>query len=484
MGKSAKFELKDAFEANSTSSNLVPGTEKNVKSASSEAFLVSDNKNGVKNGVSFKNYRALLMSKRELKLFKDPQIIRCKNGDWYVEYYFRHPDDLTKWVPFKERCGLNYIKDLAEKEKEAETLRMDAYQWLMLGNSPFDEDAKNKKKIITTRFENQLAEKIQDVEKINQQFAVWSIDKSIDNYLKYIEANLRNEDKKDGFSQRTYETYKNYLTGFKTWCIENDLLTKDAWIFNEFELEQFLNDRADLKEWSGRTYNNYLEFFGGFFSKCSTLENRLRVKAGELKINYQLSIECIELKKVTMQRNKPFTAKQIEKIKHALKETGFNDLSDYCEWISLTMMRPDEIRHLKVGNIDHVSRQISIVGKTGARIIPISDQALSLIKSRGIINNNERCYVFGYAGKLDKRRMSVDYFLEQFAVIRKKADIGPEFGPYNFKHTAVQAMSRAGFTDQQIMAVTGHKTLEAFRAYMAYFHIDHSHVMKGSTIDF
>ncbi|MDB4903094.1 MAG: Site-specific recombinase XerD [Mucilaginibacter sp.] len=98
------------------------------------------------------------------------------------------------------------------------------------------------------------------IEKSKKTKEEWSIKFAIDKYLTYIEDNTRKEESLDGYSPRTAGTYKNHITHFNNWCIENDLINKHAWFFNEFELEQFLNDRADIQEWSGRTYNNYLEF--------------------------------------------------------------------------------------------------------------------------------------------------------------------------------------------------------------------------------
>jgi len=311
MPKSAKTAINDIELTSSTSSNLVPGTFKNAKITPISTFLNPVQKNGVENGVTFKKFRSLCMAARKLKLYKDPKIVRCKNGDWYVSYYFRNPENPSKWLPeFKERCKLNYIKDIEQKEAEFEALRLDIFSWLRSGNSPLDKDALIREQV------EAMEARIQDAQKLKVK---WSIASAINKFTGYLEDNARTTEKLDGFSERTVETYKNYLAGFKAWCIENDMMSKEAWLFNEFELEQFLNDRADLKEWSGRTYNNYLEFFGGFFSKCGSMENRDLAKVGELKIAYQLSIEDIERKKVIMQRNKPFTAQMSIKLKKAIR---------------------------------------------------------------------------------------------------------------------------------------------------------------------
>ncbi len=418
------------------------------------------------------------MAARKLKLFKEPKTIRCKNGDWYVAYYYRDPENPTKWLgEYRERDQLNYIKDPVEKEKAFEELRLDVKAWLSSGNSPFDVEVEGLAQLeaMEALIEKESAQL--------QTFPEWTMSSAKEEYFDYLDSNAWNEKTKDGFSPDTIRTYKKYIKALANWCVENELYDKPIWKFNEFELEEFLNERGEEQDWSGRTYNNYLNFYGGYFDKISLLENRERLRAGELKLTYQLSTDGIVRKKVTMQRNRPFTEKQKQDIKEALAKPGRKNLSDYCELIYLSFMRPKEIRHLKIRQIETSVRQIRLLGKTGDRLVPLSDQAMALLNKR-IRQIGPENFLFGYAGNVDERRMSVAYLLEQFDEVRKEKGIPDYLGPYNFKHTGVRDMLTAGFTEEECMMQTGHKTLEAFRAYTADFYIDHSHKVKGSTINF
>jgi integrase len=478
MKKNAIFAAEKSFDVTAESSSLSSGTLKTAKIAPFGAILGSPEKNGVKNGllpkISFKNFRALCMANRKLKLFKEPKIIRCKNGDWYIAYYYRDPENPAKWVgEYRERAQLNYIKDPAEKEKAFEELRQDVRAWLSAGNSPFD--AEEQVRIQVEAMEARIG-------KEQNALRPWTMAGCRQSYFDYLDANAWKEETKEGFSHDTVRTYKIYVNALVNWCNENDLGDKPVWKFNEFDLEAFLGELADERDWGGRTYNNYLDYYGNFFNKVSLLENRERLKQGYEKFFYQLSTDGIDRRKVTMQRNKPFTEEQKRRIKEALKKPGRENLRDYCEFIYLGFMRPKEIRALKTEKIETHVRQIRLVGKTGDRLVPMSDQLLALVNKR--IDHKGAAYLFGYSGAVDERRMSVAYFLEQFDEVRKEANIPPELGPYNFKHTGVRDMLLAGFSEEETMTQTGHKTKEAFRAYIAGFNIDHSHPMKGSTIEF
>ncbi|MDB5155905.1 MAG: Site-specific recombinase XerD, partial [Mucilaginibacter sp.] len=192
----------------------------------------------------------------------------------------------------------------------------------------------------------------------------------------------------------------------------------------------------------------------------------------------------LKSKKTTPQRNKAFTPVLYEKIKKELSRTGYENLRDYCEWITLSSMRPAEIRELKIVDIDEINRQIRIKGKTGDRLVPISDQLLNLIHRRNLAGKDVNSYVFGYMGNVDLRRMSVAYFLEQFAVIKRLLNLDWRYGPYSFKPTGIIMMIKAGIPDKDIMDLTGHKTESAFAAYKRDLVLENSSIMKGKTIDF
>jgi len=88
--------------------------------------------------MKFKEYRALAQAARATGQFKEPKIVRCKDGDWFIGYSCQDPKNPGKWRQYKERAGLNYIKDIQEKERAYELLRVDVLNWLLAGNRPFD----------------------------------------------------------------------------------------------------------------------------------------------------------------------------------------------------------------------------------------------------------------------------------------------------------------------------------------------------------
>lgn len=462
MDKKPIFEASQLIDDTEKSSSLSSGTKKKHILASSGAILLYSQKNGQESGQTFNQSIKLCMAKRK-PIYKLPKVVKCKSGPWYVRYFFRHPVS-TDWVAHKYRGGINYIKDLEEREQEANAACRIIEGLLVSGKSPYDGDYLGKKLISETVH----AERHRKANKKQ-----WTLADAIMHFRAYIEV--------QGYSPSTVNAYKKYVKAFEAWLIANNYLDYVAAEFTEIKVSAFLDDYYHANEWSTRTYNNYLEFMITFFAGIQVLERR---KTENRQLRYDFIASDLKTKITTPQRNKAFTPLMLKELKKELADHGEADLKDYLEWIFLSLMRPAEIRELRIADIDEASRQIRINGKTGDRIIPVSDQLLRLINRRELLTKTLTSYAFGYAGKADERRMSVEYFLGKFSPVRIKLGLDENFGPYSMKPTGVIAMINAGFTDDEIRGLTGHKTVEAFRAYKRDLVIENSHVMKGSVIEF
>jgi hypothetical protein len=57
--------------------------------------------------------------------FKNLRFVRAKDGDWRVVYEYQVPGRTGKFKKFYVRDGINYIRDLDQKELAAQQLRND-----------------------------------------------------------------------------------------------------------------------------------------------------------------------------------------------------------------------------------------------------------------------------------------------------------------------------------------------------------------------
>ncbi|QTE37459.1 tyrosine-type recombinase/integrase [Mucilaginibacter gossypii] len=389
--------------------------------------------------------------------YKLPTICRCKSGEWYLQYAYEYPEQPGRYKTFKVKDGINRIHDPKLKEMAARELQADITYWLeVLNYNPFEE----KKDII-----KQAMAEI----KAKSTPPHWTLSEAIDRF----KANVV----KKNLSKRTKETYDNYLSNLIAFLNEFPDHDVPANSFTEFDLISFLDVESDELDWSPRTYNNYIGFYQTFFNTVNKLE-----KAITRNIKYEFSLTGDEYKTSNSQKNKAYSGE----LKTIIKEELVNNqnLSDYIEWIYLSLMRPAEIRALRFIDIDKSKRQIRIIGKTGDRIIPISDQLLNLIKKRQHRAHTINDFVFGMAGEVSAIQIGRDYFPEKYAVIKKQLGLDHNYTLYAWKHTGVIDMIYAGFSDRDIMILSGHKTETAFAAYKRDLIINENNVMKGATINF
>ena len=396
---------------------------------------------------------------RVFRPYKLPAICRCKSGEWYIQYYYEYPDKPGKFKAFKVKDGINRIHDPKLKEAAAQQLRDDIIYWLeVLDYNPFEQ----KKDIIKQAFA--------EIEKKSAP-RNWSLTDAIAEFRKFI--------KKQNYAARTIQTYDNYLYNIEDYLKEYPEKNMEASQFSEVDLITFLDTESDELMWSARTYNNYLEFYRTFFNRCQKLE-----KQRNRKITYEFDLGGIDLKITMPQKNKAYTPVIVQPIKEELARPGNENLRDYIEWIYLSLMRPAEIRALRIKDIDADNRQIRIIGKTGDRLIPISDQLLKLIKKRNLMKHSFNGYVFGMGGSVSDISMNKDYFPKKYVEIKNQLGLDKNYTLYAWKHTSVINMIYAGFSDEEIMVLSGHKTKDAFNAYKRDLVIEKSHAMKGETIDF
>lgn len=74
-------------------------------------------------------------------------------------------------------------------------------------------------------------------------------------------------------------------------------------------------------------------------------------------------------------------------------------------------------------------------------------------------------------------------FTNGYKLIKDKLGLDNKYTLYGWKHTRVVNLLMAGFTDNEVMSLTGHSDHKSFMAYKRELMVDTS-AMKGKTIEF
>ena len=202
------------------------------------------------------------------------------------------------------------------------------------------------------------------------------------------------------------------------------------------------------------------------------------------KVKYSIDLSDLELKKDRTEQNRYHSPLVAERIKKELVKDP--NLYAYVKWIFYSCMRPREVRLLQINHIDIEARQVKAIAptaKTGDRFIPICDELKELIISMGLLKLPLNYYVFGRDGQPAAEMIRMDYLSKRYKLIKKKLELDDKYTLYGWKYTRVVNLLMAGFSDNEVMSLTGHRDYKSFMTYKRELIVDTS-AMKGKTIAF
>ncbi len=393
----------------------------------------------------------------------EPKIVRAKRG-WFIALKYEYPDQVGKYKRFEISAGVNFIKNLQEREKEIQKLLVEVRRALQAGFDPFHTNLEKE-------FVESISEKIETIKKAEEASHGWTVTEGIKQFQEYCQ--------KKNLSYNTTRTYDSFINNLVIWLEETEQTEAIASTFDEERIFEFLDQQFDEEGWSPRTYNNHLRFFSTLFSRMEKLE-----KKQNKEIRYIIDLDDVELKKDRAEKNRYYAPLVAAKVKKELSNSP--ELYNYVKWIFYSCMRPREIRLLQINHIDIHARQIKAIAptaKTGDRFVPICDELMNLIKSMQLMKFPLSYYVFGKDGKPSKERIGRDLFTTSYKAIKDKLGLDNKYTLYGWKHTRVVNLLMAGFTDNEVMSLTGHSDYKSFMAYKRELMVDTS-AMKGKTIEF
>ena len=122
-------------------------------------------------------------------------------------------------------------------------------------------------------------------------------------------------------------------------------------------------------------------------------------------------------------------------------------------------LRPGEVRTLKWADVNRARREMTVVGKTGARKIRVTDAALEILDATPVVGGCE--YVF--AGRCHGQPLVGIH--KVLRTVQKRAGI-ETFRPYDLRHTAATGALATGADVRAVMAMLGHADLKTTSGYL------------------
>lgn len=370
---------------------------------------------------------------------------------WYVYFYFVNPAT-SKKKQFRYKFGINKLKTVKERKELGKAAVKSFSGLLEKGWSPFENND------ITFNISGSI-----------------TIEKALKDAL---------EQKKSEWKQSTAVDMENRINTFLEWLRKNELLTVFAQDINRKHIVAFLNDIS--KKASNRSVNNYKGAISSLFTKM--------VEDGVLLHNVVLSIKK---RKTIPKRHKPFSTKELKKVKSYLLEND-SQLYYFMCFVGYAFLRNREVCKLKVKDVDLQSSMIYVETKSsnldGLRII---DTLKPIVEKMKLKHAKREHYIFTPEGSPGNWNISlndkVGYFGSRFLKVKEKLKLDSEHTIYSMRHTmAVNIYNNfiaQGYNEREtilkMLPITRHSSEQSLRNYLrnvnAYIPKDYS---SNISIDF
>ena len=267
--------------------------------------------------------------------------------------------------------------------------------------------------------------------------------------------------------EATIRSYKSFIKVFVEWVenlkpgIYSSMITH-AMVVRFMDYVFFERKAPNGEDISAYTYNSYIRhgsaFFNWMIEKCYCKENHF---------------SKIKRKKTQDKRRILIPEDYREKIDNYLKEKNPGFLL-VLKLIYAGLIRPKELRMLKVGDLSFADKQIRIrkeVAKNGhERVVPVSDEILISFLDLGVPKAANSDYLFG-PGYLPSPTMIAEARMTKtWTSLREKLNLPQEMQMYSFRDTGMTEMIKNGIDPLSVKQLADHHSLDMTAIYTK--HVD------------
>lgn len=349
-----------------------------------------------------------------------PKLCKAQKG-WYIHYRFNGKQKRIK-------SGLNYYKDLKEREDLAKLMIAELTKRLKNGYNPFNEQLVVKSKV---------------------------------NFIDALDFAL--DKRKQTLAKKTYLGYRSTV---KIICDTIKLLSLDYLFVDEVKrvhIKTIIEKSKELRQWSDKAYNKNLNYLSAVMSELIQWDIIEHNPVNHIKRLYEEESNY----------NRPATSEEQKIITDYLKSNHIN-FFNYVSFIYHCGIRPNEVRQIKLSMIDLNNRTItltsSITKTKKERVIPINIHLFNELIKLDIHKYPKDYYLFGSnrVSKLDNIYKRKSYIIGRSVLKRGSATklwkklikdgLGINVNLYSEKHKGANDKILAGIDLDALRELYGHKS--------------------------
>ncbi len=270
----------------------------------------------------------------------------------------------------------------------------------------------------------------------------------------------------------THRKYVSLISNMQRWLksIGNPKLPVGA--FTTEHTSTFLTWLKHNQQLSNSTYNACIVLFRSFFCEM--------VKAEIIKKNPFLDFRTLPKNSVPSLYFSNFQALQL---KNEISQKD-KTLWLFVQIIYYCFIRPNEIRNMKIADINLCDQRIQILGTVSknnkTQYVSIPSQLLASLKSLILQHLPKDWYLFGKDGTPGPYMIGENTMKTRHQKILKGLGYDTRHKLYSWKHTGAIACARAGMSLKDLQMQLRHHSLDQVNTYLSDMHVYESDFIKNS----
>ena len=264
------------------------------------------------------------------------------------------------------------------------------------------------------------------------------------------------EEKEKELRPETLRSYRNFCSVFLKWFNANFKGKYSGEISHQI-ITRFMDYIYNERNVSAVSYNNYMKqgriMFGWFVEKCYCKSN---------------PFQHIKAKKKPPKKRTIVDPDSREKVSEYLTKHDPNFLL-VLKLIYSSLIRPNEIRFIKIGDINLEKHYIKISAEVAKnhneRFSAISEDIIEYLKSENIEKYPKNWYLFGSNLTPAKSNHADGLYTKKWIKLKRKLKLPEEMQLYSFRDTGIFDMLKSGIDDLSVMQHADHHSLEMTTRY-------------------
>ncbi len=263
----------------------------------------------------------------------------------------------------------------------------------------------------------------------SRSFAEWEV--VVERYNDYTKA----AEKKGILKNKTAVDYRSRMSGLLSYIEEANVRIKYVNQFDKILVVDFLDYILLDKERSPKTRNNYRTWLSTF---AAWLVDRQYIKE-----NF---VENIKMIKENEKFRDPMTPEHLRALGEYTKE-NCPEFHLACLMEYYTFIRPEELRHIKIGYISIKDQTVTIPAEVAKnrrqQTVALNDTILKTMIEQDVFKYTSQDYLFGKDLKPGGQQIAINRFRQEWVKVRKALSFPNSYQFYSLKDSGIRDLANA-----------------------------------------